>query len=1041
MRIDAVELLDGGAAPTSIACAPATRSPSGSTTRAHEPVADPCSAWRSNTVEGVARDRARTRGSPACAAIACSGAGHVDFRIPRLLLSRRHLRRHRGVYDPTASHPYDHVERTVPLRRRGRRPAARRTASSRSAALGGRGAAPAEIRERARLNAGSVTRRGSSSPPVRCSAPSMAGPAIRAWHDRPRAGGRARRRARRPPAGCDLPRIATSRCRSRRRPSARTLAAGRRRAWWCRATLLRHASELLGRRGGWSSTCTTRSTSRRSSRRAALDRPTLRASIALWAATSVERHAVAAGRLLPLRERTPARLLARAPRRGRSRQRAHLRRSPDLDAADHRRAVRRRGRAAVHGAHRRCAASCPASRPATTSCSSGAAGSTTGSTRVTLLHAVDRLRRHEPARAPVLRRRAPPEPARRGDRDGAPRRARSPTTRAHRHARVLPRLGRVRPAGANFLLEADIGVSTHVDHVETAFSFRTRILDYLWAVPPVVTTTGDDARPTIDRRARRGIAVAARRRRRARSRAARAPRPARAAGRLPRRGSRGARPATTAGRRCWRRSSSSAGPAPRAGPRRPGPRPGSRTAHARGARAGDPRAPPAGRLGHLRQRRDLGRSWHKARNRFRRRCTRQHPQRVDDGRDRAETGHRTAGDPPSARVRSRLDEGEPRLRARRTCEGWVNVDANPDVTRRHLPRRVRVRAGARARGRRALHGPLPGAPAPGQRRRAPRADRATASPRVRRSPRWCPTCGRSSPRTTRGEITNDELNERFVYSYEQPSHHVWCYDADSLRGVFAEAGFARRRGDRPADVGAGASGRKGPSRAGSAVRARRCRQPAPSARVAFAAAGRGVHRASASTRGRASTSCCCSASSSSAPSSRRSGHGRDRARAGRRRARRPDDVRPPARRRSRRGEGVPAPRAALSGASPGSGIDSLRATTRATSSSSSTSGSHRRCARGTPPYYLTWRRRHDADRRTLGPSACSRPRRSSRWASTCDRGAAPPTGASLRRDAPAVWRADWGHWTSLSSALETVRAAGGSTASVRARHRARRSPT
>ena len=40
-----------------------------------------------------------------------------------------------------------------------------------------------------------------------------------------------------------------------------------------------------------------------------------------------------------------------------------------------------------------------------------------------------------------------------------------------------------------------------------------------------------------------------------------------------------------------------------------------------------------------------------------------------------------------------------------------------------------------------------------------------------------------------GEITNAELNERFVYSYEQPSHHVWCYDADSLRRVFEEAGF------------------------------------------------------------------------------------------------------------------------------------------------------------------------------------------------------------------------------------------------------------
>jgi hypothetical protein len=31
----------------------------------------------------------------------------------------------------------------------------------------------------------------------------------------------------------------------------------------------------------------------------------------------------------------------------------------------------------------------------------------------------------------------------------------------------------------NYLLESDIGVSTHLDHVETEFSFRTRLLDYL----------------------------------------------------------------------------------------------------------------------------------------------------------------------------------------------------------------------------------------------------------------------------------------------------------------------------------------------------------------------------------------------------------------------------------------------------------------------------------------------------------------------------------------------------------------------------------
>lgn len=43
----------------------------------------------------------------------------------------------------------------------------------------------------------------------------------------------------------------------------------------------------------------------------------------------------------------------------------------------------------------------------------------------------------------------------------------------------------------NFLLEADLGVSLHLDHVETRFSFRTRLLDNLWAGLPVVSTRGD----------------------------------------------------------------------------------------------------------------------------------------------------------------------------------------------------------------------------------------------------------------------------------------------------------------------------------------------------------------------------------------------------------------------------------------------------------------------------------------------------------------------------------------------------------------------
>jgi glycosyltransferase involved in cell wall biosynthesis len=50
-----------------------------------------------------------------------------------------------------------------------------------------------------------------------------------------------------------------------------------------------------------------------------------------------------------------------------------------------------------------------------------------------------------------------------------------------------------------YLADATIGVSTHHNHVETAFSFRTRILDYFWAGLPVVTTRGDALAEVIER--------------------------------------------------------------------------------------------------------------------------------------------------------------------------------------------------------------------------------------------------------------------------------------------------------------------------------------------------------------------------------------------------------------------------------------------------------------------------------------------------------------------------------------------------------------
>ena len=52
----------------------------------------------------------------------------------------------------------------------------------------------------------------------------------------------------------------------------------------------------------------------------------------------------------------------------------------------------------------------------------------------------------------------------------------------------------------NYLLEADIGVSANLPHVETRFSFRTRILDCIWASLPVAATDGDFLSELVERR-------------------------------------------------------------------------------------------------------------------------------------------------------------------------------------------------------------------------------------------------------------------------------------------------------------------------------------------------------------------------------------------------------------------------------------------------------------------------------------------------------------------------------------------------------------
>jgi glycosyltransferase involved in cell wall biosynthesis len=49
-----------------------------------------------------------------------------------------------------------------------------------------------------------------------------------------------------------------------------------------------------------------------------------------------------------------------------------------------------------------------------------------------------------------------------------------------------------------WLLQGACAVSTHVDHLETRYAFRTRVLDCLWAGLPVVCTRGDELAERVE---------------------------------------------------------------------------------------------------------------------------------------------------------------------------------------------------------------------------------------------------------------------------------------------------------------------------------------------------------------------------------------------------------------------------------------------------------------------------------------------------------------------------------------------------------------
>lgn len=53
---------------------------------------------------------------------------------------------------------------------------------------------------------------------------------------------------------------------------------------------------------------------------------------------------------------------------------------------------------------------------------------------------------------------------------------------------------------ADWLLEADIGVSTHQAHLEARYAYRTRFLDFFWTGLPILCTAGDTLGDTVERR-------------------------------------------------------------------------------------------------------------------------------------------------------------------------------------------------------------------------------------------------------------------------------------------------------------------------------------------------------------------------------------------------------------------------------------------------------------------------------------------------------------------------------------------------------------
>ena len=52
-----------------------------------------------------------------------------------------------------------------------------------------------------------------------------------------------------------------------------------------------------------------------------------------------------------------------------------------------------------------------------------------------------------------------------------------------------------------------------------------------------------------------------------------------------------------------------------------------------------------------------------------------------------------------------------------------------------------------------------------------------------------------------GDVSNDQVNASFIYSYVQPSPHIWCYGPESLAELFRRAGFTDVQPIDPASWG------------------------------------------------------------------------------------------------------------------------------------------------------------------------------------------------------------------------------------------------